>query len=117
MAGYGAIRFFTEGIRGDDALLLWNTDLRVSQVLAAAFCVTALVLILVFRIRRRKQLNDAAADAMIREITAPAEPETAAAEAPAGEIGSPDGEAPEKTEPEPPAETPAEPQTGEGEEN
>lgn len=45
---YGITRFFIEGLR-TDSLLLPGVDLRVSQVLAAASALVAIVLLLVFR--------------------------------------------------------------------
>ena len=45
---YGVTRFFIEGLR-TDSLLLPGIDLRVSQVLAAASALVAVVLLIVFR--------------------------------------------------------------------
>lgn len=45
---YGVTRFFIEGLR-TDSLLLPGIDLRVSQVLAAASAIVAVVLLIVFR--------------------------------------------------------------------
>ena len=47
-AGYGLGRFFIEGLRTDQ-LFLWNTGFAVSQLLSAVLCVTAVVLIVLFR--------------------------------------------------------------------
>lgn len=49
---YGITRFFIEGLR-TDSLLLPGIDLRVSQVLAAASALAAIVLLIVFRKCRR----------------------------------------------------------------
>lgn len=48
---YGLVRFFIEGLR-TDSLLLPGIDLRVSQVLAGASALVAIVLLIVFRKRR-----------------------------------------------------------------
>lgn len=47
---YGVVRFFIEGLR-TDSLLLPGVDLRVSQVVAAASALAAVVLLIVFRKR------------------------------------------------------------------
>lgn len=49
---YGIVRFFIEGLR-TDSLLLPGVDLRVSQVLAAASALAAVVLLVVFRKRTK----------------------------------------------------------------
>ena len=49
---YGVTRFFIEGLR-TDSLLLPGIDLRVSQVLAGASALAAVVLLVVFRKCRR----------------------------------------------------------------
>ena len=41
---YGLGRFFTEGIRGDDALYLFNTNIRVSQMLSVLLFLTAVAI-------------------------------------------------------------------------
>ena len=84
MMGYGVIRFCTEGIRNyDDALKIWNTDLRVSQLLAAVFAVAGLVLMIVglFRIRARKN-QEAMEAAIAGEPEIPETPEESEAEEP-----------------------------------
>ena len=48
VAWYGFGRFFIEGIRGPDALLIHGTDIRVSQVLAALSCIVAIALFVYF---------------------------------------------------------------------
>lgn len=47
---YGVCRFFIEGLR-TDSLIIPGTSLRVSQVLAAVFALTGVVLLIVFRRR------------------------------------------------------------------
>ena len=54
MFGYGAGRFWIEGIRTDQ-LFLWNTQIPVSQALAAVICIVSAVLFVILRLRVRKQ--------------------------------------------------------------
>ena len=59
LSGYGVIRFLTEGIRNaEDALKIWGTDLRVSQLLALLCAVTGITLLVILRIRKRKVLPE-----------------------------------------------------------
>lgn len=68
MAGYGLIRSFTEGIRGNDALLIWNTNIRVSQLLAVLFTMVSLAILFIILYKRRSVKNEAAFDAMMDSI-------------------------------------------------
>jgi len=52
-AWYGFGRFFIEGIRGPDALLIHDTDVPVSQVLAAVSCIIALGLLIFYQLKYR----------------------------------------------------------------
>ena len=51
---YGFGRFFIEGLR-DDSLLLWGTNVRISQLLALVSFLVCAVLLAVFLIRGKKQ--------------------------------------------------------------
>lgn len=53
IAWYGFGRFFIEGIRGPDALLLHGTSLPVSQLLAAVSCILAIAFIAFFKFKYR----------------------------------------------------------------
>jgi len=55
-AWYGAGRFMIEGLRVD-SLFVWGTDLRVSQLVAAASCLIALIILFV-NFLRGKRVND-----------------------------------------------------------
>lgn len=68
MAGYGLIRTFTEGIRGNDALLIWNTNIRVSQLLAVFFTVGSLAVLFFILYKRRSVKNEAAFEDMMTKI-------------------------------------------------
>ncbi|MBO5671043.1 MAG: prolipoprotein diacylglyceryl transferase, partial [Clostridia bacterium] len=68
MAGYGLIRTFTEGIRGNDALLIWNTNIRVSQLLAVLFTIGSLAVLFLILYKRRSVKNEAAFDDMMTTI-------------------------------------------------
>ena len=68
MAGYGLIRTFTEGIRGNDALLIWNTNIRVSQLLAVLFTVGSLAVLFFILYKRRSVKNEAAFEDMMTTI-------------------------------------------------
>ena len=68
MAGYGLIRTFTEGIRGNDALLIWNTNIRVSQLLAVLFTVGSLAVLFFILYKRRSVKNEAACEDMMTKI-------------------------------------------------
>lgn len=76
MAGYGLIRFCTEGLRGNDALLLWNTNIRISQLLAILFALCSLIILFAVFIRRRKVRNDAAYSEMVENLSENASAET-----------------------------------------
>ena len=54
-AWYGFERMFVEGLRTDSLILFAN--IRISQVIAAATFVVAVVLIIIFRIRKRSKLK------------------------------------------------------------
>ena len=54
-AWYGFERMFVEGLRTDSLILFAN--IRISQVVAAATFVVAVVLIIIFRIRKRSKLK------------------------------------------------------------
>lgn len=51
VAGYGAIRFFVEGLRSDQ-LLLWGTGLAVSQLLSVIMFIAGVVMIIYLRIKK-----------------------------------------------------------------
>ena len=68
MTGYGIIRAFTEGIRGNDALLIWNTNIRISQLLAVLFALTSLVILCIILYKRRAVGNASAFDKMMDSI-------------------------------------------------
>ena len=53
MLGYGAARFFIEGLRTDQ-LLVWGTTVPVSQVVSALFVVFAAVMLFRGYMGRRK---------------------------------------------------------------
>lgn len=69
MAGYGLIRTFTEGIRGNDALLIWNTNIRVSQLLSVLFVLISIIMLFIILYKRRAVKNEAAFDEMMTNIT------------------------------------------------
>lgn len=59
VAWYGFGRFFIEGIRGPDALLIPGTEIRISQVLAALSCICAIALFVYFMYNKRSpRLSD-----------------------------------------------------------
>ena len=53
VAWYGFGRFFIEGIRGPDALLIPGTEIRASQILAALSCIGAIALFVYFMHNKR----------------------------------------------------------------
>lgn len=54
MGGYGLGRFFIEGLR-TDSLMLWNTGLRVSQVLALLLVIASVVGYILLYLRQKKR--------------------------------------------------------------
>ena len=81
-AWYGLGRAFIEGLRTDS---LWWGPFRVSQVLAAATCFVAVVLLLIFSFREHDRAKLFVNQAAAREAEAPAQPEEAPAEEPVAE--------------------------------
>ena len=54
VAWYGFGRFFIEGIRGPDVLLIHGTDIRVSQLIAALSCLAALTFLIIMHLKTRR---------------------------------------------------------------
>ncbi len=54
LSGYGLGRFFIEGMREDS---LWLGSVRISQVLAAICFIAGVILVLYFRIKKKREIN------------------------------------------------------------